>query len=91
MWLLAVGLRSGLVYDGRASNRERYHDSNTHTQWRNDPGDYQRSVLEILRRHGPGGLTGAAMRMKTRAELMVELGPSWLREPLRRRALAAGD
>ncbi|MCD9625206.1 glycosyltransferase [Rhabdothermincola salaria] len=65
-WTLAVGLRSGWVSVPTTSTRKRYHDANTHTTFRQAPGDHQRAALEMVRRFGPGGVEGARMRLTAR-------------------------
>ena len=65
-WALAVGLRSGWVSVPTTSMRKRYHDTNTHTTFRQAPGDHQRAALEVVRRVGPPGLQGVRMQLRAR-------------------------
>jgi hypothetical protein len=68
LWVFSVALRSALVFDDRTVTRKRYYPTSTHARWQGLPGDRQREALALLRRYGPGGLRGAAMRWPTQLD-----------------------
>lgn len=83
LWVLAVALRSAIVYDDRTMTRKRFHPTSTSASWRSTYGDFAREAVAVVREHGPGGVEGAAMRWYSRS---VRLGRevSILRDRCRR-------
>ena len=95
-WAFAVGLEGGFVHDDRATTWKRFYPASTHARWGDPPpGAHERAALAVLRRHGPDGVTGAAMAgalraAELRARLRPHLGPLWQRA-LRRPPLPGRD
>ncbi len=76
LWVFSIALHSGLVYDDRTVTRKRIHPgSATAMSRRGRPGGRHRPGAAVLRRYGPGGMTGVAMA----AALWVD----WLRRGAR--------
>jgi hypothetical protein len=102
--VFAVALQSAVVFDDRSTTWKRFHPASAYASWSPErPGDHERQTIALLRRYGPRGLEGAAMRARTRvarskARLRPWLGPTWRRltparwrAPLVQRPGASGD
>jgi GT2 family glycosyltransferase len=62
-WVLAVALRSGLVYDDRTTTRKRYYGSSTSARWRRPAFSDVRQTLAVADAHLPTGGQGRRLRM----------------------------
>lgn len=65
-WVFTVALLSALVYDDRAITWKRIYEGSTSTttSWKSqNRGNGPQAAVAILRRRGPGGLAGAALRL----------------------------
>ncbi len=68
-WVFSVALRSGLVYDDRATTWKRRYPGSTHTSplWQSQHrGDTTLAAVALLAQHGPAGFNGAALRSYAR-------------------------
>ncbi|TDT15602.1 glycosyl transferase family 2 [Ilumatobacter fluminis] len=61
-WVLAVALRSGLVFDDRTATRKRYYGSSTSAQWRRAPFSDVRQTIAVTDAAVPAGREGLRLR-----------------------------
>jgi hypothetical protein len=92
LWCLAIALQAGLVYDDRTVTHKRFHGDGATARLGGDAlGAHERAVLDLLRRDGPSGATGWAMRSLTRAAwLQARLRPVYVPVYRRLRPRRAG-